>query len=53
MKILIIIINPTINLFEDNNFDVSIEEIRLSDKKKYEEQIILFAEEILQKKIKN
>ena len=40
------------NLFEDNNFDVSIEEIRLSDKKKYEEQIIIFAEEILQKKNK-
>ena len=44
--------NSTINLFEDNNFDVSIEEIRLSDKKKYEEQIIIFAEEILQKKNK-
>ena len=42
--------NSTINLFEENNYDVSIEEIRLSDKKKYEEQVIMLAEEILHKK---
>ena len=40
----------TINLFEQNNFDVNIEEIKLSDRKKYEEKVILFSQEILQKK---
>lgn len=44
--------NPcsSIALFKENNFEVDVEEIKLSDKKKYEEQLISFAEEILQKK---
>ena len=44
--------NPcsSIMLFKENNFEVSIDEIKLSDKKKYEEQVILFTEDILQKK---
>ena len=41
--------NSTINLFE-NDFIVSLEEIQLSDKQKFEEQVIAFAEEILKKK---
>ena len=44
--------NPcsSIALFKENNFEVNIEEIKISDKKKYEEQLINFVEEILQKK---
>ena len=44
--------NPcsSIALFKENNFEVNIEEIKMSDKKKYEEQLISFVEEILQKK---
>ena len=41
--------SSTIYLFE-NDFEVTIEEIKLSDKQKYEEQIITFTEEILKKK---
>ena len=44
--------NSTRNLFEGNNYEASIEEIRLSDKQKFEEQVINFSEEILQKKNK-
>ena len=40
----------TINIFEQNNFEVKLDEIKLSDKKKYEEQVIVFAQELLQKK---
>ena len=42
--------NSTVDIYEQNNFEVGLEEIKLSDKKKYEEQIIIFTEEILQKK---
>ena len=42
--------NSTMDIYEQNNFEVQLEEIKLSDKKKYEEQIIIFTEEILQKK---
>ena len=41
--------NSTIKLFE-NDFIVSLKEIQLSDKQKFEEQVIAFAEEILKKK---
>ena len=40
----------TLNMFEQNNYEVTIDEIKISDMKKYEEQVIIFFEELLLKK---
>ncbi len=42
--------NASINLNEDNIIDINLDEIKSSDRKKYEEQVVFFAEEILEKK---
>ena len=44
--------NPcsSIALFKENNYEINTDEIKLSDKKKFEEQVIIFASDILQKK---
>ena len=43
--------NPcsSIALFKENNYEVSTDEIKLSDKNKFEEQVIIFTSDILQK----
>ena len=43
--------NPcsSIALFKENNYEVNINEIKLSDKNKFEEQVIIFTSDILQK----
>ena len=42
--------SSTLNIFEENNYEVNIDEIKISDIKKYEEQVIFFFEELLLKK---
>ena len=42
--------NLTINLDEENNIEIKIDDLKYSDKKKYEQQVILFTEDILDKK---
>lgn len=43
--------NPcsSIALFKENNYEVNTDEIKLSDKNKFEEQVIIFTSDILQK----
>ena len=43
--------NPcsSIALFKDNNYEINTDEIKLSDKNKFEEQVINFTSDILQK----
>ena len=43
--------NPcsSIALFKENNYEINTDEIKLSDKNKFEEQVIIFTSDILQK----